>query len=216
MSMTKTKHGMVDNRILPYMPIIEKFSKQFKVPVMVIVNTIYAESRGNVKAWNPSLGENSRGLMQISEKTAQDHPIKIPFMMLDTLFDAETNIFNGVKYLDYIRKYLEPSFKNIDEKTKWTVISSSYNQGMGYYKKALNYLNANQQEQTWENILHRVLNPAFGGRPWTKNANEYGPKIVGVLSPSQLKMTGISLAMVAGLGVGAYLLMGGKNGLLAN
>jgi soluble lytic murein transglycosylase-like protein len=206
MATVKTKYGAIDSRISKYLPIIEKYSKQYKVPVMIIVNTIYTESRGNPKAWNGQNNENSRGLMQISERTAQSPPLNIPFMLLDTLYDPDTNIKTGTKYLAYLRDFLIPYFdKSATTKVKWTVITSSYNQGHGYYKKALIYISQMGKSQTWENIEYRVLNPVGSTRkPWTQNVHEYGPGITGQLKTRQLS-TGVGYKVALAVAVTAFI-----------
>ena len=164
-----------------YRSLAEKYSKEYLVPVDVILGTIQKESAGNPKAWNPQNNENSRGLMQISEPTAISHPaIKVPFLLLDTLYDPEDNIRAGSALLQWIYNFLNPYFpKYVDEKLKWMVVSSSYNQGHGYYRNALQSLDKEKRPVTWNNILDRVLNPIPSGRtPWVNSAKTYGPSII--------------------------------------
>lgn len=58
----------MDSRVLPFKAIIEENAKRFGVPVDIISSVILQESSGNPKAF--ASRENSRGLMQISEKLA--------------------------------------------------------------------------------------------------------------------------------------------------
>lgn len=164
-----------------YRSLAEKYSKENGVPVDVILATIKKESAGNPDAWNGSNQENSRGLMQISEATALSHSsIKIPFMLLDTLFEPEESIKYGSKLLKWIYNYLNPYFpKYVDEKLKWKTVSSSYNQGHAYYKWALQTLDEKGEKVTWESILKTVLNPTKTTKtPWESSARTYGPSII--------------------------------------
>lgn len=184
--MPMTQYGNVPSNIYTYLPVIEKYAKKYSVPVMVVVGTIAHESSGNPMAWNPSLGENSRGLMQISEKTALTHPaFLISAANLDSLYDPEINISYGVKYLAYIRDYLAPYFqRNIGPMERWLTITSSYNQGEGYYQKALIQLNQMGISQTWPNIKNSVL--SLDKTPWQENVQTYGPTVLRGLDVSQL------------------------------
>jgi len=175
--------------------IAEKYSSQTGVPVDVILQTIKKESAGNPDAWNPQGNppENSRGLMQISEPTALTSPaIKLPFMLLDTLYNPDTNIKHGTNLLKWKYEYLKPYFpKSMDEKTRWMVASSSYNQGHGYYKWALQTIDENDGSYDWDNILNNVLdpNPKYTTRtPWRSSAQTYGPSVINPIPKENLEL----------------------------
>lgn len=173
-----------------YRSIANKYSKHYGVPVDVIMSTIKKESAGNPDAWNGSNNENSRGLMQISEKTATTHKaVDVSFMALDTLYDPDTNIDKGTSLLRWIYDYLTPYYsKTMSEKLKWKLASSSYNQGHGYYKWALQSTDEKNERFTWDNILNNVLNPTRTTRtPWRSSAQTYGPSIVDPIADIYLK-----------------------------
>lgn len=189
--------------------IIDKYSKKYKVPYDVIYNTIVHESNGDPKAFNPMNNENSRGLMQISQPTALTSPLNIPLILIDRLYEPDFNIEHGTKYLAYVRDFLKPYYKGKDEKLFWLIISSSYNQGMGYYKKALEYINENGEPLNWEHIKYRVLNPVGSTRrPWPENVEKYAQRIVGVLDDDSFKTAmKISIPVLAGMGLVGYWFM---------
>jgi hypothetical protein len=173
-----------------YRSIANKYSKLHAVPVDVILATIKKESAGNPKAFNGQNNENSRGLMQMSEATATTHPaVNVPFMILDKLYEPDYNIDKGTSLLKWIYDYLTPYFnKSMDEKLKWKLVTSSYNQGHGYWKWALQTTAENNEAFTWENILHNVLNPTKTTRtPWVDSAKTYGPSIVEPIADIFLK-----------------------------
>ncbi len=136
-------------------------------------------------------------------------------MLLDRLYEPDFNILHGTKYLAYIRDSISKYWpKTIDERTKWLVITSSYNQGWGYYKNALKTIVAEKKNPTWENIKYYVLNPKIGNRkPWTANVNDYGPGVIGILADKDLKL-GLSIGLIAAMGVGGFFfyktVLGGK------
>lgn len=200
MSTSNTKYGPLPNVSVPYLSLMEKYSNQFNVPVPIIAGTIKTESSGNPQAWNPSLGENSRGLMQISERTASGPPLSVSD--LSDLFDPDYNIYTGTKYLGYIRDSLRPYFRSgTPEDIRWKVISSSYNQGWGYYKTALQTLNEMGMPQTWDNIEYYVLNPVKKiGTPWESNVKHYADSVMSSITSDQLKAGGVSLVVVLALG----------------
>ncbi len=171
--------------------IAEKYSKEFGVPVDVILSTIKKESAGNPDAWNPQGNppENSRGLMQISEPTAMSTPLNVPVMLLDTLYEPDENIKQGTKLLRYKYDYLTPYFpKYVDEKLKWKIVTSSYNQGHGYYKWALQTLDERGEKVTWESVLDTVLNPEKTTKtPWRSSAQSYGPSVIDPIPDILLK-----------------------------
>lgn len=209
MSTVSTKYGPLPTVSMPYLPIIEKYAKEYKIPVPIIAYMIKTESSGNPRAWNPSNGENSRGLMQISEKTALTHPsLRLKQTDLEKLFDPDFNIKNGAKLLNYLYLWLKPYFgEKTSEDTKWRVVTSSYNQGEGYYKKALMKLTSENKPQTWENIETAVLNPVSGGKPWTENVLSYAKSIMDNIDTRYLVGGGIGLgAIIIGSAIFYYLM----------
>lgn len=178
------------SKVERYRSIAEKYSKISSVPVDVILSTIKKESAGNPDAWNGQNNENSRGLMQMSQNTALSNPAtKVPFMILDKLFEPDYNIEKGTALLKWIYDYLTPYFpKNMDEKLKWKIVSSSYNQGHGYWKWALQTTDERGQAFTWDNILNNVLNPTKTTKtPWEDSARTYGPSIIDPINDIFLK-----------------------------
>lgn len=173
----------------PYLSIIDKYSIQFNVPANLIKSIIIQESGGNPKAWNPSNGENSRGLMQISQNLATgDFDFNI--FTLSKLFDPDTNIKTGTNYLAKLRDQLSVYFDDeIFEMDKWKIIVSSYNQGTAYYIKALKALRNEGTAQSWEKVTQRMI---IDGVPRsTKDAiSVYGPTVMSYLIDSDLKVNG--------------------------
>lgn len=192
------------SQVLPFKPFIEKYTTAYKVPVDVVIGTIMTESAGNPKAWNGQNNENSRGLMQISEKTALS-TLKVPQADLQRLFEPEYNIERGTWYLSYLYNLLKPYFGTLrDEKQRWMVVSSSYNQGAGYYIKAMQSLTAEGKQMTFDMIRARVLAPVGGGAtPWVANVNEYYAKVFKWVS-SVDTTTKVGIGAVVFVGIGLY------------
>lgn len=204
---TKTAYGDLPNTALPYLSIIEKASKTYNIPVTIIAWMIDHESKGNPKAWNPNNSENSRGLMQVSENAAKSTPLFIAQTDWNRLYEPEFNIMNACKLLDYIRgKMITLLPKNIDSVILWNCVTSSYNQGWGYYKWAIESLTKDGKTLTWENIVERVNNPTTTTKkPWYQNVITYAKSTVGNIDPNTLRNVTIS----AGIGLGTILLIGG-------
>ena len=206
---------MIDNpAIVPFKSIILKYSKMYDVPSEIIASTIYTESRGDVRAFNGQNSENSRGLMQISQRTALSYPLSIPYILLDRLYEADYNIETGTKYLAYIRSYLKDhhldKVKNMVD--YWTVITSSYNQGHAYYGKALDTLEMKNKSFTWRNIAYYVKNPVLWSKtPWISSVDKYGPDITGRIDLVDLAVKGgISMGVVGAIGAVGFLIYKSK------
>jgi len=192
MSRVTTKYGPLPSVAMKYLPIIEKYSKKYNVPVIIIANVIKAESGGNPEAWNGQGGENSRGLMQMSQKTALTHPSQmIPVMLLDTLYEADYNIQQGTKLLSYIRDFLKPHFQSDSSLiSRWRAVANSYNQGEGYYRDALRTVTSQGKSQDWETVKYYVLNPIVRtSHPWPENVEFYANKVLEGVTEGQLKGT---------------------------
>lgn len=90
-------------------------SKRYDVPEHWINTVIEHESKGNPKAWRaePAHGEGvgTRGLMQLMPGTARDLGFKGDDF--DELYDPETNIDLGTKYISQLRKKFGDSFERI-------------------------------------------------------------------------------------------------------
>jgi len=189
--------------VATYAPIIEKYSAKYKVPVEVIANTIYRESSGNPKAWNPSLGENSRGLMQISEATATS-TLGIKTADLPRLNEPDFNIERGTWYLARIYGILLPIMGSMKETDRWMVVTSSYNQGTWYWQNAIKTLISEGKVLDFPIIQARVLAPVNTTRmPWRDNVLNYAAKIF-----SKVTSLEISSSTIAGIGVGVVVVAG--------
>ena len=175
--------------------LIEKYSAKYKVPVEIIANTIFRESSGNPRAWNPSNGENSRGLMQISEATAKS---TLKVTDLEKLWEPEYNIERGTWYLSYIYGKLLPIMGTMTPADRWMVVTSSYNQGSWYWQNAIETLMNEGKALTFPTIQNRVLNPINTTRtPWRDNVLNYAAKIFSKVSSLE-----ISGSTAVGIGVG--------------
>jgi|GEM_PF-5709863 len=192
MNRVTTKYGPLPSTAMKYLPIIEKYSKKYNVPVIIIANIIRAESGGNPEAWNGQGGENSRGLMQMSQKTALTHPSQmIPVMLLDTLYEPDFNIKQGTKLLSYIRDFLKPHFQSDSTLTsRWRAVANSYNQGEGYYRDALRTVTNQGKSQDWDTVKYYVLNPIVRtSHPWPENVEFYANKVLEGVTEDHLKGT---------------------------
>ena len=138
------------NQVAQYSYIIEDKARKYGIPPQIIGNIIRTESSGNATAYR-GVGENSRGLMQLTEATARDLGFTGDF---DDLYDPEVNIEWGVKLLS---KYRDMEWKLFDSDTpmidRWKVITSAYNQGPSYGINALKQLTMRGTPTTWENVL---------------------------------------------------------------
>lgn len=173
------------------MAIVNKYSDDYDVPVNLINAVIIQESGGDPKAFNPTKGENSRGLMQISEALAKGS-FGFSLFSVGNLFDPDTNIKYGTKYLSQLRDQLSVYFDNyISEFDKWKIIVSSYNQGSGYWIKALKQAKKEKVSQTWETVSKYMSK--VGAPSGTLSAiNVYGPSVMSFLSESDLFVAGHS------------------------
>lgn len=193
--------------VAQFAPIIEKYSAKYKVPVEIIANTIYRESSGNPRAWNPSNNENSRGLMQISEATATS---TLKVTNLEKLWEPDYNIERGSYYLSYIYNMLLPIMGSLPEADRWMVVTSSYNQGSWYWKNAMETLLAEGKKLSFPVIQARVLAPVNTTRtPWRQNVLEYASKIFSKVTSLEISSTtvGIGVAVVVvGIGLTWYYL----------
>lgn len=167
---------LMDNRVLSFGSIIQKYSKEFKVPENIICKVIIQESGGNTKAWNPQSNENSRGLMQMSEVTASGYGFNSS--TFNSLYNPDTNIKYGTRLLSDNRNSLSRHFdKNISEIDKWKIIVSSYNQGTAYYIKALKKFKALNKPQSWPLVVSQMK--ADGLPRFTLEAiDHYGPSVM--------------------------------------
>lgn len=187
--------------VAQYATIIEKYSAKYKVPVEIIANTIFRESSGNPKAWNPSNNENSRGLMQISEATAKS---TLGVTVLEKLFEPDYNIERGSYYLSSIYNTLLPIMGSMTEKDRWMTVTSSYNQGTWYWQNAIKTLIAENKSLTYPVIQARVLAPVNTTRmPWKQNVLDYAKNIFSKVT--SLEITG---AGKVGIGIGVIAMAG--------
>jgi hypothetical protein len=171
-----------------YTNFISDSSLIYDVPEQVIQATIVQESGGNSKAWNPSLGENSRGLMQISELLAKD--LGYNSTNFNNLFDPETNIDEGAKHLANNRDKISVYFdKTISEYDKWKIISSAYNQGSKYWIRALKTLKSEGYPQSWASVLGEMGSTNNGTPNFTlQSMNVYGPSVLSYVDANDLSV----------------------------
>jgi len=114
-----------------YDDFIEKSSQKHGVPAGLIRSVIYAESKGDPKAWS---GARAAGLMQLVEATAKE-------MGLDwkDKFDPAKNIDAGTRYLSQLLK----KYKDLEKAL------AAYNWGMGHLA---NYMDKNPGEFDYTNL----------------------------------------------------------------
>lgn len=79
--------------------------------------------------FEPKLNERSYGLMQLLLSTARQLDFTGP---PDGLFEPTTNIALGIRYLGFIREYLEKNLKRPPSETEWV---EAYNEGIGNVMK---------------------------------------------------------------------------------
>jgi hypothetical protein len=218
---TTTTYGKIPTSAFKYLSFIEKASKAYNVPVTIIAWMIDHESKGNPKAWNPNNSENSRGLMQVSENAAISTPLNMKKENFDTLYDPQTNIMTATKLLSYYRDNLAKILpKDIDQVILWNCATSSFNQGWGYYKWAIESLTKDGSKLTWDNIVNRVNNPTTTTKkPWYDSVMTYAKSTVGNIDPNTLRTVavsaGIGLGTVVVIGLALYFISRAKQGQMA-
>jgi len=109
---------------------VQNASIKFGIPRPLIYAIIKRESDGNSNAINQENNFASRGLMQISGPAARDMGYK---GSLIGLFDPQTNINYGTKYLKWLFDQFSATPYNID--SKWRKVISAYNIGIGNVRK---------------------------------------------------------------------------------
>lgn len=170
-----------DWRVSSYLDSIKKASAKYKVPEEVIASVIIQESGGNSRAFNPSNGENSRGLMQISENVAvNEYGLPNSVMQLDAiLYDPEKNIDYGARHLRDKYNTVASHFDNqINERDKWMIVTSTYNQGQKHWIQALDYVRYRGDAQSWNSVRDAIM--SFSIPTATRNhVDMYGPNVIG-------------------------------------
>jgi soluble lytic murein transglycosylase-like protein len=168
-----------DWRVSSYLDHIKKASRKYGVPEEVIASIIIQESAGNPRAF--ASGENSRGLMQISENVAvNEYGITNSPMILDSiLFDPAQNIDYGARHLRDKYNIIAPHFdKNISERDKWMIVASTYNQGQKWWMQALDYVTIKGGYQDWNSVRDQIM--SFPIPTATRNhVDMYGPNVIG-------------------------------------
>lgn len=93
------RYSLESSKVRAVLPTVEKYSKMYDVPVPLILAVIEYESNFDPKAWNgySSIESKALGLMQLKPKYFKGN-----------LYDINTNIKTGVKYLDTIKRHYFP------------------------------------------------------------------------------------------------------------
>lgn len=173
----------VTNQTRAFKNVILNASKKYDVPPDVITGVIMAESDGDPNAVNPNplrptdpSAENSRGLMQITERTAKSE-LGFGVMTLNTLFDPKVNIDAGTRLLRKYYNRLSPLFDSkISEYEKWKITTNTYNQGTKYWGKALKQLKYQNVPQTFDKVQDVLLQMSSTPAITKKHAQFYGDK----------------------------------------
>jgi hypothetical protein len=181
------------SKIAPYALMIEKHATPLDIPADVMGNIIFKESSGNPRCFRQEATDASYGLSQILYKNA----VKLGFTgRPEELFDPELSIMYGIKWLKTYRDALWPLFsKDTSELDKWKVITSSYNQGILYYRETLAVLNSKHVSTSWINVLNYITQAdsnTFSNHkmPWKAMAKHYGPAVTGTPAPGTALVEG--------------------------
>jgi len=168
---------MMDKTMLQIL--IERYSLAKVIPYQVLWNLVIRESNGEPLAEGD--GGNSIGLMQISKPTATDMGVND----YAQLYDPEYNIKIGTDYLLWIKNYLSPYLNGMDDMNMWKCITTSYNGGPSYMKKALSRLAAKGNPLTYDNAIAEMQLPDFGRSPYINLVTAYSQAVVPSLAVAQ-------------------------------
>lgn len=176
---------MYPNSVRPYLAFIQSAAKKYNVPEGVIVGTILTESNGNQNATNPNplrpsdpSAENSRGLMQISQRTALNE-LGFGIMTIDSLFDPRTNINAGARLLSMYYKQLSPFFDDyMTVFDRWKVVTNSYNQGTNRWAIALQNVKLKNVPQTFDLVRQELYSLSNLPSITRQHASFYGEKVM--------------------------------------
>lgn len=89
-------------KLQKYAELVKKYAAEFGVPEYLIYAVIMAESNGDPNAIRQEATDASRGLMQVLYSTAKAMGYIGP---AEGLFDPETSIYLGTKYLSRLAAY---------------------------------------------------------------------------------------------------------------
>lgn len=107
---------------ITYSEYVYKYSEQNNVDPLLIFSIIKAESNFNEKSVSAS---NAKGLMQLMTSTADELADKLEMENYD-IFDAQTNIALGTKYISILLEYYEENLY---------LALAAYNAGIGNVNK---------------------------------------------------------------------------------
>ncbi len=138
-------------RIEPYEKYIQEQSAKYNVPAEVIKSIIVQESSGFVNAKSPA---GAIGIMQIMPGTGKYYGVTNS----KELYDPLTNISVGVKYIDYIRRYLGYTYKDYSDPEKLKYILASYNAGHERVKKIGDRVFNIEETRNYVNNIMQLLN----------------------------------------------------------
>lgn len=195
----------VTSQTRPFKNIISNVSKKYDVPADVITGIIMAESHGDPNAKNPNplrptdpSAENSRGLMQISERTAKGE-LGFGVMTLNTLFDPQVNIDAGARLLRMYYDKISVLFDSkISEYDKWKITANTYNQGTKYWSMALKQLKYQNVLQTFDKVQDVLLQISSTPAITKKHAQFYGDKALRYAVSLSRKNSGPKLSAISG------------------
>lgn len=143
------KHLMKPFYPRKYSEFVEKYANEYNVDELLVYSVIKAES--NFKC-NATSNSNAKGLMQLMDTTASEISSNIATDVSfesSQLFDAETNIRIGVKYLSELMKKYEGNLH---------VALAAYNAGIGNVDRWISEGIINADGSDIENIPYKETN----------------------------------------------------------
>ena len=119
----KTRRAAVTGRISPYDELFRLYSKRYGLDWRLMAAQAYQESRfdTNAESW-----AGAQGMFQLMPATALE-------LGFDNLFDPETGIHAGIKYMDLLLARLDP---RIPLKHRLRFALAAYNAGWGHLEDA--------------------------------------------------------------------------------
>lgn len=115
-----------DDKLEDYLPLFERYGKQYDFDPLALAAQAYQESRLNPKAKSHA---GAVGLMQLLPSTAADKNVDIPNISSD-----ENNVHAGTKYMAFLREryFSDPVIKAVDKKA---LTLAAYNAGPAKVRK---------------------------------------------------------------------------------
>ncbi len=110
-------------RFSPYDELVRRYANYYGFDWRLILAMVFQESRFDPNAVSRS---GARGLMQLQEVAARQ-------VGIDDLFDPQSSIHGGVRYLDWVRRQFEPDL-DIRDRTWFSL--AAYNGGLTHVKAA--------------------------------------------------------------------------------